>query len=131
MATRRTGSRQATPTEQQLRADTGNPFQHIAFAERDLKGIETRGSAPKVFCDVDTAYREALADSLDAAAGTLSDELGAFPQALGPLVFRLREDGIAKSHRPLKIVDEAGLVPAGHERIEEMLVGAHSGSITA
>lgn len=131
MATRRTGSRQANPTEPQLRAGTANPFQHIAFAERDLKGIETRGGGSKVFCEVDAAYREALADSLDSAAGALADELGAFPQALGPLVFRLREDGIAKSHRPLKIVDEAGLVPAGHERIEEMLVGAHSASITA
>ncbi len=131
MATRRTGSRASNQSEQRLQPDTRNPFQHIPFAERDLRGIEQGGSAPKVFVEVDPNYREALAGTLDAAAQELEAELVAFPQSLGPLVVRLREDGIAKSHRPLKLVDEAGLVPAGHERLEEMLVGAHRASIAA
>lgn len=131
MATRRTGSRSSSQSEQRHQPDTRNPFQHIPFAERDLRGVEPGGSAPKVFVEVDDSYREALAGTLDAAAHELEAELAAFPHSLGPLVVRLREDGIAKSHRPLKLVDETGLVPAGHERVEEMLVGAHRASIAA
>ena len=130
MATRRTGNRPANPAEQP-RPDTGNPFQHIAFVERDLRGIDARGGPAKVFTEVDNDYREVLADTLDVAAEQLAEEMRAYPHFLAPLVFRLREDGIAKSHRPLKLVEEAGLVPAGHERLEEMIVGAHAGSMTA
>lgn len=131
MATRRTESRSRTQSEQRLQPDTRNPFQHIPFVERDLRGIEPRGGAPKVFVEVDSNYREALVATLDSAVQELEAELAAFPHSLGPLVVSLREDGIAKSHRPLKLVDEAGLVPAGHERVEEMLVGAHRASIAA
>jgi serine protease AprX len=114
-----------------VRSNTSNPFQHISFNERDLRGIEPGGGGPKVFVDVDSAYRETLVNTLDLAAQEVAPELGAFPHALGPMIFRLRQEGIAKSHRPIKLVEEAGLIPAGHERIEEMLVGAHAASIAA
>lgn len=78
---------------------------------------------------VDKAYRTALAATLSDASDVLSREIEMFPNHLGVLVFRLRETGIAKSHRPLQLVEEAGLVPAGHGRIDEMLVGAHGGSL--
>jgi serine protease AprX len=39
------------------------------------------------------------------------------------MVFALRPTGIAKSHRPLQLISEAGLRSSGHSRIEEMLVG--------
>lgn len=67
MATRKTGSRSSNRSEQRLQPDPRNPFQHIPFAERDLRGVETGGGAPKVFVEVDANYREALAGTLDAA----------------------------------------------------------------
>lgn len=129
MVTRRTGPRRPQQPEAPGAPDVANPFQHIPFSERDLSGIEPRGGPPTEFVPVDAAYRAALAATLDAAAEELLPELLAHPHALGPLVFRLREQCIAKSHRPLRLVEEAGLVPAGHERIEEMLVAAHAGTI--
>ncbi|BEP54488.1 hypothetical protein GmRootV118_17320 [Variovorax sp. V118] len=93
--------------------------------------MEPGGGPKKEFVAVDTAYRQALAMSLDAATEQIAPEMRAHPLLLAPLVIRLRHEAIAKSHRPVKIVAESGLVPAGHERVEEMLVGAHSGSITA
>lgn len=114
-----------------LKPDVGNPFQHVAFEARDLRGIEPAGGPPKIFEPVDDAYRKSLAETLDAAQQQLAGELRDYPHSLAPLILRLREKGIAKSHRPLKLVEEAGLVPAGHERVEEMMVGAHAGSITA
>lgn len=131
MATRRTTNIQADPHRPMSRPSPANPFQQIAFERRDLQGIKPGGGPKKEFVQVDVAYREALAATLDAATQELSAQMRAHPHLLAPLVLRLRHEAIAKSHRPLKVADEAGLVPAGHERVEEMLVGAHSGSITA
>ena len=129
MATRRAGPRQAHENGSRLRPDIRSPFQHIPFSERDLTGIETRGGASREFVLVDEAYRSALAETLDQSAVQLETELANYPHSLGPLVLRLREQGIAKTHRPTKLVEESGLVPAGHERLEEMLVGAHASTI--
>lgn len=129
MATRRTGPRQANENEPRLRPDTQNPFQHIAFSERDLTGIDGGGGGSREFVLVDDAYREALAETLNDSAAQLATELQIYPHALGPMVLRLRHDGIAKSHRPIKLVEEAGLIPAGHERLDEMLVGAYAGTM--
>lgn len=111
--------------------NTESPFRRILFSERDIGGIGGGGGPPKEFVLVDKAYREALADTLIEAGRSLYEDLEKFPGQLGPLVFKLRPDGIAKSHRPLKLLEESGLMPAGHERIEEMLVAAHAGSFSA
>lgn len=129
MATRRTGPRQPNENAPQLRPDTQNPFQHIPFNETDLSGIYVGGGGPKEFVPVDAAYREALVTALDTSSAQLAEELEIYPLALGPLVLRLRQEGIAKSHRPTALVEESGLIPAGHEKIEEMLVGAYTGTL--
>ncbi len=127
MATRRTTSRPVEPPS----PSTANPFQQIPFQALDLQGVDTGGGPKKVFVPVDQAYREALAATLDVAAEKCMRELHAYPGALAPLVLKLRHDAIAKSHRPVKVVEETGLVPAGHERVEDMIVGAHATSMMA
>lgn len=135
MVTRRTGNRPASQPGNHGRNTPGpdiqNPFQHIPFDSKDLRSVEGGGGGATEFVQVDTAYREALAHELQAAVETLAPELLAHTHALGALVFRLRDKAIAKSHRPLKLVEESGLVPAGHERVEEMLVGAQAVSLAA
>lgn len=131
MATRRTTNSPADSQRTAPRPSTANPFQQIAFERRDLQGMKTGGGPRKEFVAVDTAYREALVASLDVATQQVAAQMQTHPHLLAPLVFRLRHEAIAKSHRPVKIVEESGLVPAGHERVEEMLVGANGGSITA
>jgi hypothetical protein len=93
--------------------------------------MKTGGGPKTEFVLVDSAYREALAGTLDRAAQQVVGQMQAHPHLLVPLMFRLRHKAIAKSHRPVKVVEESGLVPAGHERVEEMLVGAHGASIAA
>lgn len=131
MVTRRTTNSPADPQRPIPRPSPANPFQQIAFERRDLQGMKTGGGPKKEFVLVDAAYREALADTLDGATQLLVPQMRAHPHLLAPLTFRLRHEAIAKSHRPIKVVEESGLVPAGHERVEEMLVGAHGGSIAA
>lgn len=131
MATRRTTNSPADSPRDALRASPANPFQQIAFERRDLQGMTPGGGPKKEFVAIDAAYRQALAATLDGATQQVTAQMQAHPHLLAPLVFRLRHQAIAKSHRPLKVVEESGLVSAGHERVEEMLVGALGGSITA
>ncbi|AZQ54629.1 S8 family anti-phage peptidase IteS [Burkholderia cenocepacia] len=106
-----------------------NPFIHVPFARQDLSIPNSGGSAKKIHVPVDDEYRRALVRSLDSAAADLTGDLARFPNALGPLVFTLREDAVAKSHRPLKLVEESGVQPAGHGNINEMLVAANAASL--
>lgn len=69
------------------------------------------------FC---TALNETLATTINSLTPTLLS----YPRLPASLIFRLRERGIAKSHRPLNLIEAASLQPAGHAHIDEMLVGA-------
>lgn len=122
-------ARKNTPTQPLLNARVGNPFIHVPFQPRDLSSIETSGGGGgKELVVVDAAYRQALSRTLEDASLALSREQVLHPQALTHLVLKLREKGIAKSHRPIVLAEEAKLEPAGHGQIDEMLVGASASS---
>ena len=114
---------------QARQASVNNPISHIPFSSRDLVASGATGGGTKIFVPVDDAYRQALAVTLDAAVQEMAADLTAHPHAMGPLVFRLRETAIAKSHRPIQLAEEAELQPAGHANLDEMLVGAQAASI--
>lgn len=115
-----------------LRADIANPFQHIRFSQADLGSYERNGGGgAKVLVTVDADYRKALAQTLVTAAQAVSPELEKYPDSLCTLVLKLRDTGIAKSHRPMQLVAEAGLQSVGHAKIDEMLVGASAVSINS
>ncbi len=115
-----------------LTPQTDSPFQHISFSPEDLRNAGGGGGPPKIF-DAEGLFqhRLGLAESLNQAWGALSSDMGMHPGSLGGLVFKLHPDGIAKSHRPLQLVDEAALIHAGHEKVEEMLVAAHGPGFNA
>ncbi|RTV45206.1 S8 family anti-phage peptidase IteS [Pseudomonas aeruginosa] len=111
---------------------TENPFFHIPFSPMDLSSVErSPGGGKKLLVQVDDEYRKALSQSLMQAASALSGERERYPSQLSTFVFRLREKGIAKSHRPVELTEETGLQPAGHARIDEMLVSADGSAISA
>lgn len=122
-------ARKNTPAQPLLNARVENPFIHVPFQPRDLSSIEGGGGGGgKELVKVDAAYRQALSRALADASSALSREQVLHPQALMHLVFKLREKGIAKTHRPLLLAEEAKLHPAGHGQIDEMLVGASATS---
>lgn len=123
-------ARKKVPAQVSLNAKVENPFIHIPFQSKDLSSIERAGGGGgKALAVVDAAYRQALSKALFDATTALSREQTLHPQALTHLVLKLRETGIAKSHRPIKLAEEAKLEPAGHARIDEMLVGASASSL--
>lgn len=124
-------ARKNVPARESLNARVENPFIHVPFQAKDLSSIErTGGGGGKELVVVDDAYRAALSKALIQASTALSHEQTLHPQALSHLVLKLRDTGIAKSHRPVQLAKEAKLEPAGHARIDEMLVGASASTLT-
>lgn len=112
-------------------ASISNPILKIPFSRRDLGAIEGGGGGAKELVEVTPEYRRGLVRALNSTKDYLQSKLDEHPRSLGTIVFKLREQGIAKSHRPNKLTQEAGLQNAGHGKIDEMLVAAHSGSFAA
>lgn len=110
---------------------TDKPIRRILFDGADLSGVPPGGDGPTEFVPVDSAYRARMLESFAMAVTALTEEFSSSSHGVGTLVFKLRSNAIAKSHRPVQLVNEANLLPAGHERVEEMLVAAHSGSVSS
>lgn len=111
------------------RPKLSNPIAHIAYQARDLAGVETTGGGGREFVAVTPALRDSLSAQVFEAARIISAEAGHQPDLPGVLVIKLREDAIAKSHRPLDLIGEAGLPSAGHGELNEMLVAVNPASL--
>lgn len=126
--TKRPKARRLT-NPKELAARRENPFVLISHAATDLQGHGGAGSGGTELVKVDRNFCEALNHSLGQTREELVPTLARHPNLLAGTILRLRESGIAKSHRPLKLVQAAGLEPAGHGQIDEMLVGVNAASL--
>lgn len=106
-----------------------NPFLVIPHGGTDLQSYSGSGGKTVELVPVNTSFRNSLAQTLDATRTILNPSFQRHPALLTSMVLRLRETGIAKSHRPLDLIERAGIQPAGHVHIDEMLVGATSAGI--
>jgi serine protease AprX len=113
-----------------LAARTENPFIVIAHAAHDLQGHGGGNGPSEELVTVDHAFCVALNETLTTTSAALAPSLTRYPTLPASLILRLRERGVAKSHRPLNLLKAADLQPAGHAKIDEMLVGANSAALT-
>lgn len=116
--------------KQRKNSSVNNPILRIPFSGADLGTPDSGGGGSKVFVDVSPQYRHALVEKLSKSIGYLSQQLDDYPDCLGTVILKLRENAIAKSHRPNKLVCEAGLRLAGHNKIDEMLVASNTNGFT-
>jgi serine protease AprX len=105
------------------RPNEANPFVLIPHAAADLQNYEASGGGATELVPVTPALRQELVQTLQNTRAELAGNLQRYPNLQSTLVFRLREKGIAKSHRPVHLVERAGLESAGHAHLDEMLVG--------
>lgn len=105
-----------------------NPFVLISHSPIDLQSYDLNGGGANELVPVTTALRQALVQMLQHARAELASNIERYPNLHSTLVFRLREKGIAKSHRPVHLIQRAGLQSAGHAHLNEMLVGCSTAS---
>ncbi len=106
-----------------------NPFVLIAHGNADLQGHGGGGGPAKEIVPVTPAIRAELNQTLTTTRTALAVQMRQYPALLGGIIFRLRETGIAKSHRPIDLIQRAQIQPAGHAHIDEMLVGSTMASM--
>jgi serine protease AprX len=106
-----------------------NPFLVIAHGNADLQGHAGGGGPAKELVAVTVAFRAELNRTLDHTKAALATQMQHHPALLGGMIFRLRETAIAKSHRPIDLIQRANIQPAGHAHIDEMLVGSTGASM--
>ncbi len=112
------------------KAKTTNPISHVAYQFGDLSGVENAGGKTKEFIPITPEIRQVLRTAVAEASVEIERETALHPDIPGVLVIRLREDAIAKSHRPTELIYEAGMPPAGHGKLDEMLVAANAVSLS-
>jgi serine protease AprX len=109
-----------------------NPFRVVPHERGDLQSYGGGGGGGgTLLVPVDNEYRRELIQTLEASRQALGRGLQRYPNLPSGLVLRLRDTGIAKSHRPLDLLERTGLVPAGHAGVNEMLVGASNATLDA
>ncbi len=109
-------------------AKTSNPIAHVAYQSRDLFGVVTKGGGGKELVSVTAELRGTLQHSMGAAGAEIMAEATA-PDVPGVMVIRMRDIAVAKTHRPMTLISEAGMPPAGHGEINEMLVAVNPVSL--
>jgi hypothetical protein len=90
--------------------------------------VITQGGGGKELVTVTDQLRQTLQASVAQAAAEINAEASA-PDVPGVMVIRMRDIAVAKSHRPMTLIAEAGMPPAGHGEINEMLVAVNSVSL--
>lgn len=120
----------ATQANRPLRGSfkTSNPIAHVTYQPKDLSGVITTGGGAKELFDVTPKLRQNLQISMGHAAAAIAAEATA-PDVPGVMVIRMRDNAVAKSHRPMALIAEANMPPAGHGEINEMLVAVNPVSL--
>ena len=108
---------------------TDNPFLHVPNVAGDLHGYEGSGGGTREVVPVTPTLRETLTQALGQTRAMLAGPMREYPALPSAMAFVLHDKGIAKSHRPLYLAQQAGLFMAGHGKLNEMLVAAGANAL--
>lgn len=116
-------------TPERGRVNTNNPIAHVSYSARDSSAAEGGGGGSKMLVPVTADLRISLRNMALGIQPEFQAEAAAHPDIPSVLILKLRDDAIAKSHRPVQLVAEAGMTPAGHGALNEFLVAASAGTL--
>jgi serine protease AprX len=128
MATKK-GPPGVSPPATVLAARVANPFILVPHAAADLTNVDVTGGGGTEIVPVTAAVRAELGQTLASTRAHIATSQAAYTTLPSTLVLRMRPKAIAKSHRPIMLVANAGLEPAGHASLDEMLVGSSPTSL--
>lgn len=107
-----------------------NPILVVEPRQQDLKQRIIEGfGEPREIVEVTPEFRRALVHQIGSTTTAVAHRLEAFPTLPGVVTLQLHLDAMAKSHRPMALLERVGMHPVGTRRFGELLLPATPASL--
>ncbi|RIX44664.1 MAG: hypothetical protein D3M94_14350 [Rhodocyclales bacterium GT-UBC] len=107
-----------------------NPILIVHPRESDLQQKEILGfGPPKEIVAVNQALRDQLAEQIHQVFQASTRKLERFPEIPCVITLKLRPEALAKTHRPMDLLERAGMHPIGTRNFGELLLPATAHSL--
>lgn len=114
-----------------MTAKVDNPVLVIAPRAQDSRQREVGGfGEAKEFVEVTPAFRRQLVNRIQTIADSIRPSFDLFPDVPAVLSMRLHKDALAKSHRPMRLLERVNMNPIGTRNYGEFLLPATESSLT-
>lgn len=109
---------------------TGNPILRVEPAQTDNQPREFGAfGPPKEIVEVTPQLRQELGQRITATKVSMAGAFRRWPNIPSVVKLTLRQEALAKSHRPLPLLDRVGMHPIGAGQIGELLLPASPQSL--
>jgi hypothetical protein len=116
--------------ERKIAANLENPILFVEPRKQDLKQRVIEGfSEPKEIVKVTAAFRKGLVKRIGEASLELQAAFEQYPSIPAVVALRLHPDAMAKTHRPMMLLERVGMRPIGTRRFGELLLPATAASL--
>lgn len=113
-----------------MAASLENPILLVNSRKQDHQQRIISGfGEPKEIVDVTPEFRKKLTGQIEIIADKLQSNFQKHPNIPAVIALRLHTDAMAKTHRPMKLLDRVGMLPVGTRRLGELLLPATSNSL--
>src|SRR5690348_9696327 len=107
-----------------------SPILLVQSRRQDLKHRVIEGfGEPKEIVDVTPEFRRRLVQSITNVNQNLQQSFTEYPSIPAVVALRLHPDAMAKSHRPMSLLERVGMRPIGTRRFGELLLPATVNSL--
>lgn len=107
-----------------------NPILLVQPRKQDLKQRVIEGfGEPKEIVEVTSEFRKALVNLISKAAASLQQNFIRYSKIPAVITLRLHTDAMAKTHRPMLLLERVGMRPIGTRRFGELLLPATANSL--
>ncbi|MCY7433133.1 S8 family peptidase [Bacillus safensis] len=108
------------------RKDYAYPIKLVSLRKEDIKPNQANGGGKKIFRDVTTEFRVGLSSKIENVERMFEQRFREHPNTPGVAKVTLRNDAIAKSHRPTSLFTSSTCPIIGVGNSDELLVEVNS-----
>ena len=113
-----------------MAADAEKPILLVQPRKQDLRERVIEGfGEPKEIVKVTKQFRQALIERIGAAVNSLAESFDRYQDIPAVITLRLHPDALAKTHRPMVLLERVGMRPIGARRFGELLLPATANSL--
>ena len=114
-----------------MKAKKEHPILVVAPRANDLKQKVVAGfGEPKELIPVNRALRRMLVDQLGMVGQAVAGTHAKYPELPTVITLRLRTEAMAKSNRPMQLLERVGMLPIGTQGLGELLLPATTHSLS-